>query len=143
MGKVIYWELWKKFKFDYTNMSEPILKNETQKLPWNFEIQTDHLMIFSKRKKKKKKKNENLPNRGLCRPEWPKSKLKESEKSDKYLDLTQESKKLWTMKVTVILFVSGAFGTISKVLVKGVDELEIRGQVKTIQTAALLDRQEN
>ena len=41
------------------------------------------------------------------------------------------------MKVTVIPVVIGALGTISKGLVKGVEDLEIRGQVETIQTTAL------
>ena len=53
-------------------------------------------------------------------------KLKESKKSDKYLDLTREMKKknkLWNMKVTVIPIVISALGTIPKNLVKGVEEL--------------------
>ena len=35
-------------------------------------------------------------------------KLKEYEKKDKYLDLARELKKLWNMKVTIILIVIGA-----------------------------------
>ena len=42
------------------------------------------------------------------------------------------------MKVMVIPIVIGALGTIPKELVKGLDDLEIRGQVETIQTTALL-----
>ena len=42
------------------------------------------------------------------------------------------------MKVTVIPLIIGLLGTISKVLVKGLEDLEIRGQVETIQTTALL-----
>ena len=53
-------------------------------------------------------------------------KLKESEKKDKYLDLAREFKKLWNMKVTVILTVIGALGTVSKRLVNGLAQLEIR-----------------
>ena len=37
------------------------------------------------------------------------------------------------MKVTVIPIITGALGT-----VKGLEDLEIRGQVETIQTTALL-----
>ena len=44
-----------------------------------------------------------------------KGKIKESEKRDKYLDLARELKKLWNMKVTVMLVVSG---TVSKRLKK-------------------------
>ena len=38
-------------------------------------------------------------------------KVKESEKKDKYLDLAQEMKKLWNMKVMVIPIVTGVLGT--------------------------------
>ena len=41
-------------------------------------------------------------------------KLKESEKKDKYLELARELKKLWNMKVTIIPFGIGAFGTVTK-----------------------------
>ena len=50
--------------------------------------------------------------------------LKECEKKDKYLDLARELKKLWNMKVTIVPVVIGAFGTISKGLLKGLDDLE-------------------
>ena len=64
-------------------------------------------------------------------------KLKESEKKIKCLDLAWELKKLWNMKVAVILIVIGALGTVTKGLVKELEDLEIRGRVKTIQTTAL------
>ena len=50
-------------------------------------------------------------------------KLKECEKKDKYLDLTRELRKLWNMKVTVIIIVIGALETIPKRLIKGLGEL--------------------
>ena len=48
-GKVIHWEMWKKFKFDHTNKwymhnPAPVLENATHKLLWDFNIQTDHLI---------------------------------------------------------------------------------------------------
>ena len=64
--------------------------------------------------------------------------LKESEKKDKYLDLARELKKQWNMKVTIVPIVIGAFGTITKRLLKGLDDLEVGGRVETIQTSALL-----
>ena len=42
------------------------------------------------------------------------------------------------MKVMVIPIVIGALVTVTKGLVKGLEDLEIRGQVETIQTRALL-----
>ena len=42
------------------------------------------------------------------------------------------------MKDTVIPIVIGALGTVTQGLVLGLEDLEIRGRVETIQTAALL-----
>ena len=64
--------------------------------------------------------------------------LKESEKKDKYLDLARELKKLWNMKVTIMPIVIGALGTITKALLKDLEDLEVDGWVETIQTTALL-----
>ena len=44
-------------------------------------------------------------------------KLKGNEK--KYLDLAKELKKMWNIKVTIIRIVVGAFGTVTKGLLKG------------------------
>ena len=69
VGKVIHREMCKKFKFDHTNKwymhnPAPILENDAQKLLWDFDIQTDHvisarepdLIIIKNQKKKKEKK---------------------------------------------------------------------------------------
>ena len=42
------------------------------------------------------------------------------------------------MKVTIIPIVSGAFGTVTKGLLKGQEDLEVGGRVETVQTTALL-----
>ena len=42
------------------------------------------------------------------------------------------------MKVTIIPIVIGAFGTVTKGLLKGLEDLEVVRQVETIQTTALL-----
>ena len=60
-------------------------------------------------------------------------KLKECEKKDKYLDLARELKKLRNMKVTIVPILIGAFGTITKGLLKGLEDLEVGGRVETIQ----------
>ena len=65
-------------------------------------------------------------------------KLKECENKDQYLDLAREWKKLWNMKVTIVLIAIGAFGTITKGLLKGLEGLEVGGRIETIQMAALL-----
>ena len=138
---MIHWELYKKLKFDHTNKNGKCTTqnlNETHKLPWDFEIQTNHqisarrpdLIIINKKKR-------------TCRivdfavPADHRVKLKEWEKKDKYLDLTGELKKMRNMKVTIVQIVIGALGTVTKGLVHGLEGLEIRGQVETIQTSVL------
>ena len=59
-------------------------------------------------------------------------KLKECEKRDKYLDLARELKKLWNMKATIIPIVIGAFGMVTKGLLKGLEELKVGGRVENI-----------
>ena len=66
-------------------------------------------------------------------------KLKESEKRDKYLNLARELKKLWSMKGTIIPILFGAFGTVTKGLLKGLVDMEIRRGVETIQTTTWLE----
>ena len=88
--------------------------------PREFDIQTDHLIsarrpdliIINKIKK-------------ICKIvdfavlADHRIKLKECEKRDKYLDLARELEKLWNMKVTIIPIVIGAFGPVTKGLLKG------------------------
>ena len=96
----------------------------------------------NQQKKKKKKKGE----KRICEiVDFAVSadlriKLKQCEKKDKYLDLARELKKLWNMKVTIILIVISAFGTVTKGILKGQDYLEVGGRVETIETTALLRR---
>ena len=81
-------------------------------------------------------KKENLQNSRLCYP--GRIKLKECEKKDKYLDLARELKKLWNMQVKIIPIVIVTFGTVTKGLLKGLEDLEVGRRVETIQTTALL-----
>ena len=117
----------------------PLLQNDTHKLLWDFDIQTDHLisarrpdlMIINKKKKIYKILD-------FAVPVDHRIKLKECEKRDKYLDLARELKKLWNMKVTIIPIVIRAFGTVTKGLLKGLEDLEVGGRVECLQTTALL-----
>ena len=119
----------------------PVLENDSHKLLWDFNIQTDHLIparrpdliIINKKKKKRTCKIVDF-----AVPADHRIKLKECEKKDKYLNLTRELKKLWNMQVTIIPIVIGAFGTVTKGLLKGLEDLEVGGRVETIQTTALL-----
>ena len=64
--------------------------------------------------------------------------LKECEKKDKYFDLARELKMLRNMKVTIVPIVIGAFGTVTKGLLKCLEDLEVGGWVETIQMTSLL-----
>ena len=69
---------------------ESILKNETHKLLLHFEIQTDHLISARRPDIVIVTKKKNLPNGefGVPADHWV--KLKEIEKTNKYLDLARE-----------------------------------------------------
>ena len=59
-------------------------------------------------------------------------KLKEREMKDKYFDLACELKKLSNMKVTIIPIGIGAFGTVTKGLLKWLEDLKVEGRVEAI-----------
>ena len=119
------------------------MKNSTtnNKLLWDFDIHMDHL-ISARRPDliiiNKKKKKITCKIIDFAVPVDKRIKLKEWEKKDKYLDLARELKKLWNMQVTIIPIVIGAFGTVTKGLLKGLEDLEVGGRVETIQTTILL-----
>ena len=119
----------------------PVLENNTHKLLWDFDIHTDHL-ISARRpdliiiNKKKKKKTCKIVDFAV--PTDHRIKLKECEKKDNYLDLARELKKLWNMQVTIIPIVIGAFETVTKGLLKGLEDLEVGRRVETIQTTIFL-----
>ena len=89
--------------------------------------------VNNQQKKKKKEKK-------ICKivdfavPADHRIKLKECEKRDNYLELARELKKkqLRNIKVTIIPVVIGAFGTLTKQLLKGLEDLEVGGRVETI-----------
>ena len=70
VDKVVHWELCKSLNTDHTKkwyMHNPeyVLENETHKLLWEFEMQTDHLisvwrpdLVIVKKKEKEKKRKE-------------------------------------------------------------------------------------
>ena len=97
---IMQWELSKKLKFNHTNKwymqnRESFQENETHKLLWDFEIQTDHL-ISARRTylviiKKIKKKTNRIVNISALADQ--RVKIKESGKRDKYLDLVRNLQK--------------------------------------------------
>ena len=90
---------------------------------WDFEIQIDHLISartsnleIVKKKKKEKRKKRTRRIVDFAVPADHRVKIKER---DKYFDLARELRKLWSMRVTVIPIVIGAFRIVPKGLEKG------------------------
>ena len=111
IGKVIHLELCKKLKFDHSNkwyMHNPtsVLQNETHKLLWDFDTQTDHLkstrrpdLIIIKNNNNNNNNKKRICNIGdFAVPADHRIKLKEIEKKNKYLDLARELKNSGTWK---------------------------------------------
>ena len=80
-----------------------------------------------------KKNNNSSNNNILCSSCWPQSKFKRKWKREQIPRPYPGTEKiLWNMKVTFILIIIGALGTVTKGLIKWLEELEIKGRVETI-----------
>ena len=99
------------------------------------DIKTDH-QISARRVIDKKKRTCKIVDFAV--PADHRIKLKKCEKKDKYLDLAREFLKIWNMKVTIIPIVIVALGTITKGLLKELEDLEVGGREETIRTTTLL-----
>ena len=129
---MIHGEMCKKLKFDQMNKlpmhnPAPVLQNDTHKLLWDFDQQTDHLIsarrpdliIINKEKERERIcQFVNLANTADHR-----IKLKEREKKYKFLDIARDLIKQWNMKLTIIPIV--AFGTVTKGLLKGLEDFKV------------------
>ena len=119
-----HWESFKKFKFGHTSNwhkhnTESQLKNKTHKILWGFEIKTDRLISARLQDfviVNEKKKNFSVVDFAV--PTDHRVKLKESEKSNKYLNLARELK------------IYGTIGSLLNIpfgLVKEMEDLKISG----------------
>ena len=121
MGKVIHLELCKKMKFNYTtkwymNKPESFQENEMPKILWDFNTEMNHQTLARRPDleliKKKKKRTCCLVYFAV--PADIRVEIKENKKINKYLDLARELRKLWNMRMTVVV---GVLGTVPKGLV--------------------------
>ena len=123
----------------YMHNPESVMENEMHKLIWDFEIQTDHLISARQpdlERINQKKRTCWIGDFAVPNDHWV--KLKESKNKDKYSDHARElKKKLFNIKVTMIPIVTGAFSTVNKGSIQGLEDLKITGRVETIQTTAL------
>ena len=144
VGKVIHWELCKKFKFDHSNKwymhnLESVLGNKMQKSLWDFEIQNGSLNLgqtttpSKNRQKRELAEMWTLLSRLTTKLNWKKTKRKINT-----LTVLWNLKKKWNTKVMLILITIDALSTVKKRLLQGLEGSEIREQVETVQTRVLL-----
>ena len=122
-----------------------VQENDTHKLLWNFNIETDHwmparrpdLIIINN------KKNRIYKIVDFAVPADHRINLKECEKKDKYLDLARELKKLWNMKVTIVPIVIDAFGTITKGWLKKLGGLGSWGTCRDYTNDSIAESDQN
>ena len=119
---------------------EFVLGNETHKLPWDFEIQTDHLISARRpdweisNKKENKKKKTNLPNSGLYRPDEPLGENQRKRKERQILGLCQKAKKAIEQEGDGDTNNECCTRNAPYKFLRGMEELEIKGRTDTIQT---------
>ena len=117
-----------------------VLENKTHKLLLDFKIQMLHLisawrpdLIINNKKKR------GLADGRLCCPDLPQSKINENEKK-RLLPRLFEGIKKKSVKYESDDY--SAFGTVSKGLMQGLEDLEIIGRVETIQLLHYWDQPE-
>ena len=77
---------------------------------------------------------------GFCDPnECYHVKEKEEGKTDKYMDLTAEVRRQFTVKAVIVPIVLGALGTVPAKLSESLENLEIKDVIGSLQTAVLFD----
>ena len=122
----------------YPQKPESMPENETYKIFWDFQIQKRHIIPdrrsdFVLKLTMKKK----LSSCRFWRSVRSQSRYK-GRHINTYLEVAIELKKLCSMRVTVILVLVDALGTVPQGLVRGLDERWIRRKIETIQTTALV-----
>ena len=144
IGKRIHWEIAKKCGFQTTTKSyehspETVLENDSFKILWDFNIQTDHILEARRPDLVVVRKAERLTQIvDFAIPLDPLVVEREQQKIEKYQDLAREIKKMWNTKVAVIPIVVGSLGSISKRFEMWTDKLGIKINIKDVQKTALL-----
>ena len=120
LGKIVHWKLARNRNFDagdkwYEYESERVLENEDYKILWDFSIQTDHviearradLVVVDKKERSCKIIDFAVPgDSGI--------EEKEKDKIEKYQDMERELKKIWNVKVKIILLIISSLCAIPK-----------------------------
>ena len=118
----------------YAQPSSSLGDSHTHKPPLGLR-QTNGSLNLGQKKRPNNNQQKNLQNCEHCCTGWSQNG---SKRKDRYLDLARELRKLWNMKVTIITILIGALGTVTKGLLKGLEDLKVGARVETILTTALL-----
>ena len=124
MGKTVHWDICRKKGFNvpkkwYEHKSLPCTKNESFKIPWDFNIHRDNIIEYRRPDKiiidKTNKKAQIVDSAVLTDH---RIEISEQRKTKTYQDIKDELQKLWNLKTSIVTIVIGALGTISKSLEK-------------------------
>ena len=145
LGKRIHWELCQKLRMNskskwYEHQPKPVCENDTHKILWDFNIQTDHVIEARRPDMVVVNKSENKCYLiDFVVPFDSRVNSKEREKIQKQQDLARELKKIWNIKVKVIPIVIGALGTTPKRLEKWLREINVECKVQELQKTVILN----
>ena len=137
VDKIIRWELGKTFKFEHANKwyrhnLVSFLKNDTPMGFWHTNGSPNLGQTTRPYNNQQKIRKHSKLLTFMCLADH-RIKLNENKKKNKYLNLTRNWKK--TVEHESDLFIN--YGTITKRLLKGLEDLEFGGPVENIQTTTL------
>ena len=145
VARIVHWEIREKYYLSraeqwYNYKPEGVTENESIKVLWDFNINTDyeiehrHADIVVELKSEKECLIIDIAVPGVTR-----IKLKEQEKIEKYQDLKGEIARLWCLRrVNVIPVVVGALGCVTKEVEQYIEKIGIKIRIEVIQKTALL-----
>ena len=120
------------------NMSQSVLENEDYKILWDFSIQTDHIieawgsdLVLVDKKERSKIIDFAVPGDSRIGE-------KEKVKIEIYQDLGRELRKIWNVKVKIILLVVGSLGAIPTQFGNRLKQIGITVGTTQVQKTVLL-----
>ena len=144
VGRRIHWNICRKFGLHvsekwYNHEPESVVENDTYKVLWDFNIQTEHdiearrpdFILINK-------EDNNCFIVDFAIPYDTRVEQKEKEKVEKYQDLKRELQKIWNIKMKVLPEVMGALGTPPKDVKRRIEELGIDTRVEEMQKTVTL-----
>jgi len=146
VARIIHWALSKRFKLDacgsyWNHEPQSVSENSEVKLLWDFNIYTDH--VLSARRPDivlVDKHNNTVEIIDISVPADSNVSSKETEKIEKYRDLSIELTSLWKMTCNVVPIVVGCLGCVTQMLESNLCKLDIINfcKLEVLQRTAVL-----